>query len=116
MGNTKENRIKKLKKTRIWPSVLGLMLILTVFTIVIVVGMAFVVINTMTQKLNEGYHTSVKVANWYEANGKDEMQMADDKTQLFLDVMEEVEGIGVLDKNGEPVWSDAGVYPDMKRK
>ena len=40
MNKSKEQRIKKLKKKRIWPSILGLILILFIFSIIMTAALA----------------------------------------------------------------------------
>ena len=39
MGKSKEERIRKLKKKRIWPSIVGLILILLLFGVVMVAAL-----------------------------------------------------------------------------
>ena len=53
MGKSKEERIKKLKKKRIWPSVLGLIFILFVFGIVMAAALGFSGLDIVQRKLND---------------------------------------------------------------
>ena len=114
MGRTKEKRINRLKKKRIWPSILGLFLIIFIFVIVIAFGATAVLVEVTNRKLVEGYEKSVKVAELYQEN-VDELSLdTDNKLMLYLDVMDEVKAISVVDKNGNGVWSSDGMYPNVE--
>ena len=62
MSKSKEERIKKLKKKRIWPSVLGLILILCIFIVLMVVALGVSGMDIVQRKLMESSRKSVKVA------------------------------------------------------
>ncbi len=115
MGRTKEKRIKRLKKKRIWPSVLGLFFILFIFAIVIAFGAAAVLMEVTNRKLTEGYEKSVKVAELYRESVGDSLSGDESRLQLYLDVIDDVKAISVVDKEGNGVWSSDGVFPDVTK-
>ncbi len=115
MGRTKEKRIKRLKKKRIWPSVLGLFFILLIFAIVIAFGAAAVLMEVTNRKLTEGYEKSVKVAELYRESVGDSLSGDESRLQLYLDVIDDVKAISVVDKEGNGVWSSDGVFPDVTK-
>lgn len=62
MSSRKEKRLKKLKKQRIWPYILGIFLVVIVFTILAAMMMGFFAVNVVYEKLQQGYDTSQMVA------------------------------------------------------
>ena len=115
MGRTKEKRIKRLKKKRIWPSVLGLFFILLIFAIVIAFGAAAVLMEVTNRKLTEGYEKSVKVAELYRESVGGSLSGDESRLHLYLDVIDDVKAISVVDKEGNGVWSSDGVFPDVTK-
>ena len=69
MSNAKDKRIRKLKKKRIWPSVLGLLLISFIFGIMFLVLMAFASIDVIQRKLIESNSQAVVITNAFETYG-----------------------------------------------
>lgn len=115
MGRTKEKRIKRLKKKRIWPSVLGLFFILLIFAIVIAIGAAAVLMEVTNRKLMEGYDESVKVAELYRENVGTSVSNEENRLNLYLDMSDDVKSISVVDKDGNGVWSSDGMVPDVSK-
>ena len=115
MGRTKEKRIKRLKKKRIWPSVLGLFFILLIFAIVIAFGAAAVLMEVTNRKLTEGYEKSVKVAELYRESVGDSLSGDESRLQLYLDVIDDVKAISVVDLDGNGVWSSDGTFPEVEK-
>ncbi|MBQ8799364.1 MAG: EAL domain-containing protein [Lachnospiraceae bacterium] len=113
MGKTKEDRVKQLKKKRIWPSIVGFALIVIIFFMVVVFGIAAVILEVTNRKLTEGYENSTKVANFFLEDDGSLLLNPENKVLLYMDVMDEIEGISVVDKNGDKIWSDNGQYPDL---
>ena len=115
MGRTKEKRIKRLKKKRIWPSVLGLFFILLIFAIVIAFGAAAVLMEVTNRKLTEGYEKSVKVAELYRESVGDSLSGDESRLQLYLVVIDDVKAISVVDLDGNGVWSSDGTFPEVEK-
>ena len=115
MGRTKEKRIKRLKKKRIWPSVLGLFFILLIFAIVIAFGAAAVLMEVTNRKLTEGYEKSVKVVELYEERAGASLSDDESRLQLYLDVIDDVKAISVVDLDGNGVWSSDGTFPEVEK-
>ena len=61
MGKTKEQRIRKLKKSRIWPSVLGLFLILILCNIVHFYSSPYLMMKGALEKLNASWETTARL-------------------------------------------------------
>ena len=65
MSKSKEERIKKLKKKRIWPSVVGLFFILFLFGIVMAAALGLSGMDIVQRKLQSSSRQSMKVAELF---------------------------------------------------
>ena len=65
MNHAKAKRIKKLKKTRIWPSLLGAFIILISFCVLIVFGIVAFILDIFSRKCVDGYTQANKVMECY---------------------------------------------------
>ena len=114
MGKSKEERIRKLKKKRIWPSIVGLVLILLLFVVVMVAALGLSGIDIVQRKLNESSKRSVRVAELfagYEQSNREEIERL---AVSHVEVLEELEAVAVVDAAGQPLWSSNGDYPEKK--
>ncbi len=113
MNKSKEKRIKKLKKKRIWPSVLGLILILCIFVVIMVFALGGAGMDIVQRKLMDSSRKSVKIAELFvDYNSKKEEKI--EQTVLsHIDVLEEIEAVAVINKDRKPVWSSNDRYPVM---
>ena len=113
MNKSKEKRIKKLKKKRIWPSVLGLILILCIFVVIMVFALGGAGMDIVQRKLMDSSRKSVKIAELFvDYNSKKEEKI--EQTVLsHIDVLEEIEAVAVINKDRKPVWSSNDQYPVM---
>ena len=113
MSNSKEKRIKQLKKKRIWPSVLGLFLILFIFLVVMVAALAVSSIDIVQRKLADSSRSSTKVAELFADYTSETEEKIKQLVLSHIDVLEEVESVSVIDKDRKPVWSSNAVYPEI---
>ena len=113
MGKSKEERIKKLKKKRIWPSVLGLIFILFVFGIVMAAALGFSGLDIVQRKLNDSSKRSVKVAELFTGYGENNKEDIERTALSHIEVLEEIEAVAVVDNGGQQLWSSNGVYPEL---
>ncbi|MBQ2823431.1 MAG: EAL domain-containing protein [Oscillospiraceae bacterium] len=112
MGKTKEQRIRKLKKSRIWPSVLGLFLILILFSIILVAVLSASAVDIVQKKLVDSIVQTENVAELfadYDAKSKDKIEQT---VLSHIDILDEVEAVSVIDADKNPVWSSNNVYPE----
>lgn len=111
MGKSKDNRIRKLKKKRIWPSVLGLFLILLVSFAIIASVLAFACLDVVQRKLIESSNQSMKIAKLYEEYNETTKDRIQNEILSYIDLTTEVEVVGILDAEGQKKWSSNGTYP-----
>lgn len=113
MRKTKEDRIKKLKKKHIWPSVVGLIVILFVFTIIMAVAVGMSAMDIVNKKLADSSRRSEKIAGLFVDY---KQESADEITQMVsshVDVLDEVEAVAVYDAERKPIWSSNDKYPAL---
>ena len=73
MSKQKERKLKKLRKQRVWPYVLGILMVIVVFSILAVLIPSFTVVSSAYDKLQVGFDNSTKIAEaigeeWDEQN------------------------------------------------
>ena len=111
MGKSKKDkRIKKLKKKHIWPSVLGLLIILFIFSIVLVVVLETSCMDIVQRKLTDSSRMSVKVAELFEDYNPETAEGIEQAALYHIDVLEEIEAVCVIDADGKQVWSSNDEY------
>ncbi len=111
MSKSKENRIRKLKKKRIWPSVLGLIIILVVFSIIMVTALAASGMDIVQRKLIDSSRDSVNVAELFENYSSDTDTEIQQTVLSYIEVLEEIEAVSVIDAEKNLLWSSDGRSP-----
>ena len=111
MEKTKEKRIRRLKRKRIWPSVIGLIFIVGLIMVAIVGEFTTLFINIISRELMYGYRLSMKVAESYEAIGEDSSQTPEQMVELYHGMMDELEAVCVYGAQGEVLWSSSDMVP-----
>ena len=115
MGKSKDKRIKKLGKKRIWLSVVGLLFILFFFFCIIMAILAASTIDVMQRKLSAGRKQSEKIAQLCEEYEEASVGDMGNTLLTYIDLLPEIEAVSIMGTEGEQKWSSNGVYPDMNR-
>ncbi|MBQ8612890.1 MAG: EAL domain-containing protein [Ruminiclostridium sp.] len=113
MSKSKEERIKKLKKHHIWPSVLGLFLILFIFAVIMLVVVSVSVENLLDKKLTDSIRTSEKIAESFENYDSESEKTIEQTVWSYMNILDEIQAVSVIDKDKNQVWSSSGEYPSM---
>ncbi|MBO5266041.1 MAG: EAL domain-containing protein [Ruminiclostridium sp.] len=114
MGVSKEQRIKELKKKRIWPSVLGLFLIILIFSAIMIVAVTVSALDVVDRKLTDSSNMSVKIAKLFEAYGSENGKEIEKTVLSHINILDEIEAVSVIDEDENPVWSSNGEYPSLE--
>ena len=112
MSNAKDKRIRKLRKKRIWPSVLGLFLILLLFSILIFLALGVACLDVVQRKINQSSHRSDRIAGLYEEYNEDNAEQIHTSVLTYMDLEKEIATVAVTGKDGAQIWSSDGTYPD----
>lgn len=113
MRKTKEDRIKKLKKKHIWPSVVGLIVILFVFTIIMAVAVGMSAMDIVNKKLADSSRRSEKIAALFVDYKQESADKITQMVSSHVDVLDEVEAVAVYDAERKPIWSSNDKYPAL---
>ena len=111
MSKSKEKRIKKLKKNHIWPSIVGLSLILLIFTLILTAVLSLSVMNIVERKMLDSSEKSLKIAELFENYKPETETEIRQKVLSYTDILDEIETVSVTDAEENPVWSSNDEYP-----
>ncbi len=111
MRKSKEQRINKLKRKRIWPSILGLFLILFIFVIILSFAMTASAMDIVQRKLIDSVITTEKVAGLFEDYNSETKGNIEREVISHIDILDEIDAVAVLNNEQNPVWSSNGEYP-----
>ena len=112
MSKSKDKRIRRLKRLRIWPSVLGLFVITTIFTVVFALTIVTSLTDVMREKFVSNYEISSQLVNRHIDTNFSAQEQACQGILKDIDLSNEIQAVCVL-KNGTEVWSSNGQYPDL---
>lgn len=115
MSDSKDKRIKKLKKKRIWPSVLGLFIIAFIFFIILVAQVGVNAIDVVQKKLLESVSQTETIAGVFEEYEGKNKQGIQDFVSAYVKMTPEIETVWVSDLNGDKVWANNNIMPDVEK-
>ncbi len=114
MSNSKDKRIKKLKKKRIWPSILGLFVITFIFSIILGAQLGVSAIDVIQSKIIDGISQTETVAVVFEDYEGEQKQKIQDSVLNYVEMTPEIEAVWVADLNGEQIWASGDMAPNIK--
>ena len=109
---TKEKRIKKMKKIRIWPAIAGLVLLLFFSSLLMDVLVLISVVDIAQRKVVQAGERSLRIAELYDQEGTEQLLKANETVFSYVELMSEVESVSVMSKDGQKVWSNNDTYPE----
>lgn len=114
MNQAKDKRIKKLKKKRIWPSVLGLFVIVLLCTFVLVLMLGVTCVDIIQRKLVESGNQSTRIAELYKEYDETNVDDINESVLSYLNICPDVEAVRVENQNKELVWSSSEENPNLE--
>ncbi len=117
MATSKDRRINKLKKMKIWPSVVGLILIVTILAVMIMVMFGVSVSNVFLAKLGNSERISTEISRLFEGYGAsaESQKAAHETASAYVHALPEIEDIYVTDMQSRCLWSCNGNEPDIDK-
>ena len=115
MRKAKDKRIRKLKKLRIWPSVLGLFLITIIFIALAEAIIVMSVADVIQNKLVNGHEMSTQLVQRHITSDLSQLPKAYGGILDDIELLEEIEAVCVL-RSGKQVWSSGGQYPNTDNR
>ena len=114
MSNSKDKRIKKLKNKSIWPSILGLFIIILIFAIIIIAQLGTNVMDIIRKKVIEPSSQSEIVAALFEDYDKEHSDEVEDIVSKYTQIVSDTEAVWVADLKDNKVWSNTEIEPDVE--
>ena len=113
MSKVKDRKLKKLKKQRIWPYILGIFVIVVVFFVLAVIIMSFMVVNIVYDNLRQAYDSSTKLTTivstmWEEGDTEGIDAFYEDVSTAFPYVGE----ICIVDSDKNVLYSTGNEVPN----
>ena len=116
MSDSKDIRINKLKRKRIWPSILGLFIIVLFFSGILVTQLVFNASEIVQRKVFEGISLTETIATVFESyEGEDEKRIQD-AVSTHVEMLPQIEAVWVSDLNGEKVWANSDMEPNLENE
>ena len=114
MSKQKEKKIKKLKKHRLWPYILGILLVFIVFVAFSTTISAFFVLNSVINKLQQGYDNSVKIAEimneeWEKDNTENMKAICDNVSSIIPNIT----NVCIVNSENEAVYKYGEEVPNF---
>ena len=114
MKQTKENRIKRFKKQRIWPSLLGLFIITLIFAMMLVLVIINSAQDLVKRKIKTGLSQTEPIVELFKEYNEENKQDIGDRISIYIDMMADTEAVYVSDINGSKIWSNGEKIPDVE--
>ena len=111
MSKSKDKRIKKLNRKRIWPSIIGLFIISVLMTACVTAVLLLYMLDLVDQKLYDSYKLSYNIADYIMTENLDNSSYKD--INQYLEIENSVLAVNVLDKNNNTIWSNNEYTPNI---
>ena len=113
--NSKIERIKRLKKKRIWPSILGLVVISSLFAIVLAILVEVSIYDMFKRKTLTNMSQIKPMVDLFEdyENNKESIQ---EQVNSYIDETSEAEAVWVTDLDGNKIWANSDKKPNFDKK
>ncbi len=112
MSEAKNKRIKKLKKKRIWPSIVGLIFLSILLTVLMIFVLGLLGFEVIKNKVISAVDNIYEVTNLFEqVETAENITEIEDKLMFYIEVETDVEDIAVSDGKGTMIWSSGNNQP-----
>ncbi len=116
MNRSKDKRINKFKRTRIWPSILGLCIILIIFAGIALVVVDSYLLNVINIKFNESLELTKAVSELCEEYDVSNRSQINKEIEGYIKHNEQLEAVAVMTKDGKAIWSNNNNYPVVDKQ
>ena len=114
MSESKDKRIKKLKRKRIWPSIVGLFVITSIFAIMLLALVGSNIEDVVKRKVLNGLIQAEKIAESFENFQGENNQNISDSILNYIDMSLETEAVWVTNLEGEKIWANSEMSPNIE--
>ena len=114
MSESKDKRIKKLKRKRIWPSIVGLFVLTSIFAIMLLALVGSNIEDVVKRKVLNGLIQAEKIAESFENFQGENNQNISDSILNYIDMSLETEAVWVSNLEGEKIWANSEMSPNIE--
>ena len=114
MSNSKDKRIKKLKKLRVWPSIVGLFVITFIFAIILIVQLWVNMLDVIQKKVIEPSDQAKTIAELFEGYSEEQKEKIENTVLKYIEVIPDIDAVWVSDLNNNKVWSNKEIEPNIE--
>ncbi len=111
MSKSKDKRIKRFNRKRVWPSIVGLFLISIIFIAIVAASLGLYTLDIIDRKLSESYKLSYKIADHMMA--EDLKNITQDELEQYIEISDSIIAVSVLDEKYDVIWSNNSYTPDV---
>ena len=114
MSNSKDKRIKKLRKLRVWPSIVGLFVITFIFAIILIVQLWVNMLDVIQKKVIEPSDQAKTIAELFEGYSEEQKEKIENTVLKYIEVIPDIDAVWVSDLNNNKVWSNKEIEPNIE--
>ncbi len=113
MAISKNERINRLNKKRIWPSILGMVFIVALSAVLIYVMVELLFVQLFENKIADAVDESKKIAGLFESyhTGEAAQTTSKEQAEAYLDILTDAKDVYLTTEQGVFVWSLNGNVP-----
>lgn len=112
MSRAKDKRIKKLKKKRIWASIIGVVVVSILLTVLMAGVVLFLIVEVLKNKVVEAYDNVDEMVDLVgQIDSAEGIAEIDDKLKFYVEIETDVESIVLMDAQDAVLWSSGNEYP-----
>ena len=114
MNHSKHERIKRLKKKNIWPSILGLVLITLLFAIVIGILVELSIYDMLKRKIMTNISQTKQIVDMFDDYDNNSESIHEEVLGILEKTLD-VDAVWVSDAEGNQVWADHDKVPNVDK-
>ena len=115
MSKAKDKRINKFKRKHIWPSVLGLFIILVIFVAIALSMLVIYMLNIINMKMNDSFELAQKLSGVCVGYNESDSEYNYDEIYEYIEHYDELEAVCIMTDDDKEIWSTNNKYPDIEQ-
>lgn len=113
MANSKDKRIKKMKRKHIWPYIVGLFVITLFFLVILILLVLLNIVDVVQRKVTDGYSKTGTIAELFVNYDEEHGESIQNSVQTYIEITSDTYDVWVSDLNGNEIWNSGEQIPDI---
>lgn len=114
MANSKDKRIKKMRKKHIWPYIVGLLVITLIFACVLVLWVMLSLTDVVQRKLLEGNIKTETIAKLFEEYNEEHEENIHNLVLDYIEMVDDTGAVWISDLEGNEIWGSSNKVPNIE--